>query len=198
MRQLEESFRILRLRVEDQAPIPSVVVVTSAQRGDGTTYVAGGLARAFAEFRHRTLLIDAHGAESGAVDHFRGEHVARLSVAAMFTNDPNDNVVKTLADLRAQYDVVIVDAPPVPGSSLALSLARAADGVLIAVRIGRRKSGADTEMMHLLAERRILGVVPTGRLSRPETPVHGALPQPVAGMIRRLLKPARRLGKALR
>jgi Mrp family chromosome partitioning ATPase len=180
MLEVNESFRILRVRVEDQAPIPSVVVVSSALRGDGASYVATGLARAFAEFRHRTLLIDAHGGDAGAIEELDGLTAPRLSVRAMFGEDASENVAKTLAGLRGEYDVVVIDAPPLPQSSLALALARASDGVILAVRLGRRKSQADSEMMRLLSERRILGVVTTNRPSRPGTTVGGFLPQPLA------------------
>ncbi len=198
MLELKEDFRILRVRVEDQAPIPSVVVVSSALRGDGASYVASGLARAFAEFRHRTLLIDAHGNDAGAMDELGGATTPRLSVRAMFSEDATENVATTLESLRAQYDVVVIDAPPLPNSSLALSLARASDGVILAVRLGRRKSTADAEMMRLLTDRRILGVVTTNRQSRPNAPVRTFVPQPVAEMFNRLLAPARRAAKTLR
>ena len=198
MLELKEDFRILRVRVEDQAPIPSVVVVSSALRGDGASYVASGLARAFAEFRHRTLLIDAHGNEAGAMDELDGSTTARLSVRAMFSEDATENVATTIESLRAQYDVVVIDAPPLPNSSLALSLARASDGVILAVRLGRRKSTADAEMMRLLTDRRILGVVTTNRQSRPNEPVRNFVPQPVVQMFDRLLAPARRAVKTPR
>ena len=195
---VNEKFRILRVCVEDQAPVPSVVVVSSALRNDGASYVATGLARAFAESRHRTLLIDANGNDTGAMDGLAGIQTPRLSVRAMFGEDTKQDVGATLDALRKEFDVVIVDAPPVPGSSLALSLARASDGVILAVRLGRRISEADNEMMRLLSERRILGVVPTGRPEQSSSPARVRVPQPVAEMFERLLGPARRAAKGLR
>jgi Mrp family chromosome partitioning ATPase len=199
MLEVNETFRILRVRVEDQAPIPSVVVVSSALRGDGASYVATGLARAFAEFRHRTLLIDAHGGDAGAIEELGGATAPRLSVRAMFGEDATENVAQTLAALRNEYDCVIIDAPPLPQSSLALALARASDGVILAVRLGRRKSPADLEMMRLLSERRILGVVPTNRPSRPAAPGRSFMPQPVVEAVERLrAQTMRALAPALR
>jgi len=62
---LEENFRILRVRVESREPVPSLIAVSAAMRGDGTTYVACGLARAYAESGRRTLVIDANIANPG-------------------------------------------------------------------------------------------------------------------------------------
>jgi Mrp family chromosome partitioning ATPase len=189
MQALHESFRILRVRVEDQAPIPSVVVVSSALNGDGASYVAGGLARAFAEFRHRTLLVDAGG---------RGDHddvlggIPRLNVRTMFREGTSEDVEAAIAALRENYDVVIVDAPPLPDSSIALSLARASDGVILAVRLGRRKAVADDQMLRLLGDRRILGVVPTNHRNQPTAPSRITVPQSVPEMFTRALAPVRR------
>jgi len=194
MTEVNEGFRILRVRVADQVAMPTIVVVTSALRYDGATYVACGLARACAEFEHRTLLIDAHGNEAGAIEFLRGTETPLLSVRGLFRESANENVAVTLQKLRAEYDVVVVDAPPVPNSSLALSLAGAADGVIFAVQFGRKQTPADEEMVSVLADHRILGVVPN-RASRPVAPVRGTQPLREAGGVEGLVSRLR-AGKA--
>ena len=89
-----------------------------------------------------------------------------------------------LADMRTAYDIIIVDAPPVPGSSAALELARAADGVLLAVKSGRRETVDDKETVRLLAGRRLLGVVTTRPQRRQATPVSETNLSPVTDLVR--------------
>ena len=76
--------------------------------------------------------------------------------------------------------MLVVDAPPVPNSSLALSLAGASDGVIFAVRLGRKQTPADEEMVRVLAGHRILGVVPN-RASKLVPAVRDTLPLREAG-----------------
>jgi Mrp family chromosome partitioning ATPase len=192
---LNEGFRILRVRVADQVGMPTIVVVTSALSNDGATYVACGLARACAEFEHRTLLIDAHGNEAGAIDFLHGTETPQLSVRGLFRESAAENVAATLQKLRGEYDIIIIDAPPVPNSSLALSLAGAADGVIFAVRLGRKQTAADEEMVRVLADRRILGVVPN-RASRPVRPLRGTVPLRETGRFEGLASRRRPAGKA--
>jgi hypothetical protein len=70
--------------------------------------------------------------------------------------------------LRGSYPVIVVDTEAVPDSSYALELAREADAVLLAVRMGRRGGPADRTTKRLLEEcnAKILGVVPTLASSR--------------------------------
>jgi succinoglycan biosynthesis transport protein ExoP len=195
MNGLNEGFRILRVRVADQVGMPTIVVVTSALSNDGATYVACGLARACAEFEHRTLLVDAHGNEAGAIDFLNGTETPLLSVRGLFRESASDNVDAALRKLRDEFDIIVVDAPPVPNSSLALSLARAADGVIFAVRLGRKQTPADEEMVRVLAGRQILGVVPN-RASRPVRQLRGTLPLREAGGFEGLVSRRRPAGKA--
>jgi hypothetical protein len=78
--------------------------------------------------------------------------------------------------------MVVVDAPPIPNSGLALELAESADGVLLAVRLGRRPEAADIELRRLLGEisTRVLGVVPTHARRRRDFAPHA--PSPVAAV----------------
>jgi Mrp family chromosome partitioning ATPase len=190
MRPLEENFRILRVRVEAQTEFPALLVVSSAKRSDGVTFVACGLARAFAEAGQRTLLVDANTAHPGVAQELaldpirpgrtttelnaRNGEIPRLSVASLVTPAEGgvvgDGKLSDLLDeMRAAYSVTVVDAATLPTSSTALQLAHAADGVLFAVRLGRRIDAADYELRRIATDQsaRVLGVVPTrARLRR--------------------------------
>lgn len=176
MRVIEEAFRILRVNIEAKAPPPSVIAVTSALHGDGTTYVACGLARAFAEAGYSTLIVDANGDGLGVEEELgtrdlwtplgggrtRDSGVPRLSVKSLPTGTPLD-VNELIVGIRSAHEVTIFDTPPITGSSVAIEIARAVDNVLIAVRLGRRLQSADHDLRKLIAdfETRVLGVVPT-------------------------------------
>ncbi len=194
---LNEAFRILRIRIADQVAMPAVILVTSALNNDGATYVACGLARACAEFEHRTLLVDAHGNDAGAIEFLSGTETPLLSVRGLFRESASENVAATLRKLRTEFDMIVIDAPPVPNSSLALSLASASDGVIFAVRLGRKQTAADEEMVRVLADRNILGVVPN-RGSRPVQPPQDAPPLRETGGFGGLINRRRPAGKASR
>ncbi len=198
MHSIEENFRFLRVRVQHEITLPAFVVIGAALSGDGTTYVACGLARAFAEAGHHTLLLDANPRNSGIADELGMRSISdaakpdlidrNLSVASLFESDErvvaDDELADVVAGVRLHYAVTIVDAPAIPGSGAALQLARAADGVLVAVRLGRRPGVEDHEMKlllkpgGLLGGKAVCGIVPTRtakrRSPRPRTPTIAA------------------------
>jgi Mrp family chromosome partitioning ATPase len=185
----EEQFRLLRLRVQNDVDVPAFVVVGSALRRDGATYVACGLARAFAEAGYNTLLLDANARDSGIADELgfsiqagaaKPERVERnLSVASLFKDEErvvtDAELTEMIAGVRWRYAMTIVDVPAIPGSGSALQLAQAADGVLVAVRLGRRPCEADRELKRLLeretgTRKRFTGIVPTHAVTRKPAP----------------------------
>ena len=189
----EENFRFLRVQVQHAVALPALLVVGAALRGDGTTYVACGLACAFAEAGHKTLLLDANPRNSGIADELGITPVTdsskpgcigrNLAVASLYEREEqivaDDQLADILAGVRSRYGVTIVDAPVIPGSGAALQLARVADGVLVAVRLGRHPCAADHEMKLLLQPGGLLdgkavsAIVPTRaakqRSPRPKT-----------------------------
>jgi Mrp family chromosome partitioning ATPase len=173
-----QSFETLRVRVEARIPLPALVVLSAAHRGDGTTSVACGLARAFAAGGARTLLVDANAGNAavaaelgveplpalsgGAFDlGARNGEVPRLSLATLSAEAAREpNLDALLRDARDRFAVTIVDAAPLPASSAALRLARRADAIVFAVRLGRRPSPDDREATDLAGDR-LIGIVPT-------------------------------------
>lgn len=174
-RLLSEALDTVRTRLlhEAEAQGLQVILVTSAVAAEGKTALASQLAVSLARAWKRALLIDAdlrspgihrlfdlprepgfaellrQEAEADAV--IQATPISRLwAIPAGHGDDYalqalTQNVEPLLAELRAQFDVVIIDAPPVLPVADALILGRHADGVLLAVRRGFSQAPAIEE-----------------------------------------------------
>lgn len=161
-----ESFRAIRAVLHGQHdPAGLVVAVSSTLPAEGKTTSALALARVMAMSGDRVLLIDGDvrraglarmlglGGGIGLAEVLLQEAPAEAAIVpdtvpgldllpvreASFS--PVDlfsgGVMKGhLARLRARYDAIIIDTPPLLGVADARSLARLADGVLVMVRWG--------------------------------------------------------------
>ena len=141
-----------------------VILVTSAQPGDGKTSFCTSLARSLARSRMRVLVIDADPYRSRAATAFGastvpldpiGEQSVRLSdLVQADTKSPAHFIPAPTADdlqlllhsggfatlveeARRAYDVVIIDTPPVMTRADAALIGRFADTRLLLVRWGR-------------------------------------------------------------
>lgn len=162
--QLQEAIdgvRTMLLHAARNEPL-RVIMVTSANGGEGKTSVATQLAASLARAWRKTLLIDgdlrnpaAHRVfdlpqDPGLSEVLRGEvapedairpaPVGRLSVLPAGQYDSHalealaqDNVADLFEKLKAQYDFVIVDSCPVLPVADALLLGQHVDGVLFTV-----------------------------------------------------------------
>jgi polysaccharide biosynthesis transport protein len=169
---------------------PRVLVVTSATHAEGKTTVVSHLGRAFADAGVKTLLIEADlrkpdlsrsfgvGSESGLSLYLAG-HVApwpkihetevpNLFIAAGGPVPPNpaallhsDRLGRFLQAAAGDYQIVVVDAPPLLAMADARILASQADGVVLVVRAGRTGSGVVRRAARLLeaAGANVLGLV---------------------------------------
>jgi capsular exopolysaccharide synthesis family protein len=149
------------------------LLVTSAAPGEGKTTTAVHLAQAHAEQGHRTLLIDCDlrrpsvhrnfnlPSAIGMTNVLLGEIAWKDAVVAVQTSPGLDvlpagppsrragdlvgrGLVELLDAVIAEYDLVILDAPPLLGFAEPLQMATAVDGVLVVARAGQttRKSVA--------------------------------------------------------
>ena len=162
-----DAFRTLRtnLGLVGDVHEHSVVVVTSANAGDGRTSTVTNLGAALAVAGYRVLLVDADlrgpalaerlgtGTGIGLTDVLTSQlpveggirpRAPGLDVLGSGTPTANPSellgaprTAELLARLRSTYDVVLVDAPPVAPFTDAAVLALRADGVLFVVRHGR-------------------------------------------------------------
>jgi capsular exopolysaccharide synthesis family protein len=169
-----------------------VLLVTSAEGGEGKTSVATQLAANFARTGLRTILIDgdlrqpsAHDCfgrpnEAGLADILRGELDAAAVVQEVRPNlhlipagHADETALVNLAKqpgadlidlLRTQYEVVIIDSCPILPVADTLHLARRADGVLMAVLKGRSRLPQVKEAARRLKRVRakVLGLVVSG------------------------------------
>jgi len=192
---LNENHRLLRASIEATVSPPGVIVVSSALAGDGKTEVASGLARALAECGYVTALVDTNWQNPGVAASLGMEAIPPVTQFDRIATSGQNGVVKNLevisiadrrfpalvsadrmqsliADLRARFQYTIVDSAAIPIGMAGLQFARFADGVLLAVRLGRAPKPADKMTLQTLDRvgARILGVIATGA---DETRKHG-------------------------
>jgi uncharacterized protein involved in exopolysaccharide biosynthesis/Mrp family chromosome partitioning ATPase len=153
------------LRAPQTLDHKQVILVTSAQPGDGKTSFCVGLARSFTKSRARVLVIDADPYRSQIAIAFGAskfptfrqimEERIRLGdlvqadakSAAHFIAAPSDDDLRLLLhsggfttlleEARQAYDIVIIDTPPLLTSADAALIGRFADTRLLLVRWGR-------------------------------------------------------------
>ena len=169
------------------------LLFTSASPAEGKTTTAVHIAVAHALQGNRTLLIDAdlrrpgtrqilgYAADSGLSDVIRHgadwrdmvihvDSVPRLEVLPAGSPSLHaaaliEKVMPTiLHETRGQYDLVVIDAPPMLGFSEPLQLAALVDGVVIITRVGQTSRKAAGVMLNTLRRlrARTIGIVLNG------------------------------------
>ncbi|MDM7917012.1 MAG: polysaccharide biosynthesis tyrosine autokinase, partial [Candidatus Eisenbacteria bacterium] len=196
-----EAFRSLRLAlVRQSGPEAKCLVVTSPGLGDGKTMVSCNLALVLAGARSRVLLVDADQRRPQVARRFRvrpryglvdllvgrirpGEAIVTTSLhnlSLLALDGPAENPYDVLTsprlaplfeELRAAYDYVIVDAPPILPVADTGILSGAADATLLVVRA--RHSDCEA-LAHAGQVLRSLGVTIAGM-------VWNADPAPIGG-----------------
>ena len=193
---LAECFRGIRTSIlgEGDGRDPGVIVVASANPGEGKTTVAANLAISMAELGRKVLLVDAdlrrprlHQifgltnnlglSDAASRDPERASFAAAIQdvqqVPGLFLltsgvapyggpgllhSAPIDRL---FSKLRASFDVIVVDTPPVLAISDARALASVADGTVLVVRAGKTNPNDALEAKNLLTGdgARLLGTV---------------------------------------
>ena len=179
---IKDRINALRSHLESGLAQSTVVLVTSAEKNDGKSLVAFGLAESFANAGYRSIVLDAnpwraqlkHGKAVGnvAADHIdvRGHTVQNVhqGYSELILADQKDanllsfpQVKAVVEQCRRDYDYVIVDCGEFGGSSLPGLLARCADRVLVSLREGRRPTARDEQLVRIIEEggAPVLGVV---------------------------------------
>lgn len=187
--QLGTAVRAMRTQLEQQARGASlkVLAVTSSTAGEGKTTVAAALAASFARVDARVLLLDGDmrrprvaealdldDREPGLPDLLEervslAAAVQRTEVAGLdvvvtrVRADAGDLLARRLGALldqaRSQYDVVVLDCPPLLSTDDARTLAALADATLLVVASGTESRHVAEAVAGLDALRvRVLGV----------------------------------------
>ncbi|MDH4161652.1 MAG: polysaccharide biosynthesis tyrosine autokinase [Nitrospirota bacterium] len=168
-----------------------VLLVTSSTPNEGKTTTAANLAVAMAQMGERVLLIDTDmrrhnlhkvygidnliGISDLIIDHANLDmacrtlsHIPNFSVITGGTLTPNpsellgsNSMKEAVAMLRARYDRIILDSPPVMAFSDSLVLSRLADGVIFVVWGGVTSRGHIQKSLNAIAGvgTRLLGIV---------------------------------------
>ncbi|MDJ0734419.1 MAG: polysaccharide biosynthesis tyrosine autokinase [Nostocaceae cyanobacterium] len=183
--------------LSSDSPIRSFVI-TSAMPGDGKSTIAFYLAQIVAAMGQRVLLVDADlrkpqvhalskinnlwGLSSLISTNMEKEQVihqlstmGKLSVLPAGPTPPDptkllssDKMRRLMADLDAEYDLVIYDAPPLLGLADASLLAPKTDGVMLVARMDKTDRSALKQTVERLKLSRanILGTIVNGHRSK--------------------------------
>ena len=148
-----------------------VISITSPNPGEGKTTTALNVAISFAMLGKKTLLIDADmrrpqvnrllgvSSQDGLSNLLAGVGECYINTIEEYSldfitsgkNPPNPaellsaNIASKLEKLKAQYDYIIIDTPPVNSVADAQIIAPHADGIAIVVHMGTTKA---PELMH--------------------------------------------------
>lgn len=181
----------LSVVVEDRNA--KVIQVSSPEPGDGKTTMIANLAVSEANAGKRVLLIDAdlrrpcmHSVFRLALDGGLSEVLAgRVPVRDVLRTCAVDNLwlltagtppanpaetlssprwQRLLTELRADFDLILIDSPPLLAVSDACEIARQADGVLLVVRLGKNRRPAAVRTRELIKSHNLpmLGVIANG------------------------------------
>jgi len=191
---VRESYQILQanLKFLQSDRELRTVLLTSAVPGEGKSEVAANLAAALAQVGRRVLLVDAdmrcprqHHAlrvlnQQGLSHVITGQAelqactqpaLENLDVLTAGAVPPNPvalldsrRMQSLLQSLTEQYDMIIVDAPPLAGYADASILGRMTDGILLVVRPGvvDYAQGRNAKDVLMQSQQQVLGMVVNG------------------------------------
>jgi polysaccharide biosynthesis transport protein len=192
-------LKLLNSRIADSEKKLMTFVVTSSVSQEGTSSVSANLAASFARSNRKVLLIDANfydPCQDCIWNISNREGLSNLLLGQTQLKDSIQNVLSGLdilpsgvnvhgvsnlfesettasfiQEITAQYDIVVIDAPPLSLTADALVLGKMVDGVIFVVRpgvadISNATSAKDTlEQLGL----NVLGIVVNGASDQQET-----------------------------
>lgn len=177
-----------------------VILVTSASPGEGKSTTAANLAEATAESSKKVLLIDGDLRKPDAHRYFSLPNASGLTSAflagtpvspaffghigyslAVLTSGPvppnpsellsSPRLARMIEAMRDQFDLVIIDSPPILGLADATLWLSMVDGVILVARKGRTRRGAFTNAIQAIRSSSVplIGVVLNGASRRNAT-----------------------------
>jgi len=158
---------------------PRSLLITSASPGEGKSTIALHIAIAHASQQHRVLLIDGDLRRPSVHTRFRISAKVGLSTVLLTGMDWRDAIVRPegfpnldllpagpshrqaadlvgqslvelLAETGMEYDLVILDAPPLLGFAEPMRMATAVDGVIVVTKAGETNRKAVTSVINTL------------------------------------------------
>ncbi len=145
---------------------PSVALaITACGRGEGTTTLATEFAAHLAEDGRRVLFCGVHGRSSADQIEQAAPNLALLDITQLRRENTNVLDKATFRDrieqLRGQYDVVIIDCPPILIDGSWSALLRTVDGIILVVEAERTRSAVLRSTTKMIGEvgGHILGIV---------------------------------------
>lgn len=183
-----------------EAGVPKSIIVTSSSSSEGKTSLSTNLAIACARSGQKVILVDADlrrpmvhtflqvSGDKGLVNvlagttelseaiHFVEEGGIHVIVSGPVPTNPSEllgskRMLDTIRRLEADFDIVIIDTPPVLPVADALLLGVNVDGVVVVTRLGEttrdklRRTKEGLEKVHA----NIFGVVPNGAIQREDS-----------------------------
>ena len=135
-----ESYRTLRTNIQYSSIDKEIrsIVATSADPQDGKSTISGNLALSFAQNGKKVIIIDCD-----------------LRKPSMHKN------FNLLVELKMQYEILIIDSPPLGAFSDGQILSTKVDGTILVVKAGESKRESVKEAKNLLniVGANIIGVV---------------------------------------
>ena len=183
--QISEGYNALRASLLHSTPagLPAVLLITSAQPGEGKTTTAQAVSLTLARLGKTVLLVDGD-LRRPALHRVFGVPNERGLSTLLSTLDPLDSAVQASAEPRLsllpsgpvppsptelvasnrfrslidqmaeKFDVVVIDSPPILGLADAPTMAALVDGVVFVVEAGRsRRGGLKAALRRLRAMR---------------------------------------------
>ena len=171
---------------------PKVILITSSVPGEGKSTVSANLAAAISQLGRKVLLIDGDLRRSSQHELWgTGNHIGikdvlnnqaslkeagfqpmtKLDLLTSGTIPPNplslldsDEMGELVAKARKDYDIVLIDAPPLPVTADVLTLSKLVDGILFVSRPGIVENESAELAMEALDStgQKVLGMVING------------------------------------
>ncbi len=173
---------------------PKVILMTSSVPGEGKSTVAANLAAAMAQLGRRVLVVDGDLRKSAQhhlwqtankvglkdviahktqLQEVLSRPMKNLDLLTAGVNAPNplalidsNEMSQLVAQARKNYDLVIIDAPPLPVTADVLTLSKLADGILFVSRPGIVENESAELAQETLANanigQKVLGMVING------------------------------------
>ena len=179
--------------VQAESVKAKVIQITSAEPGDGKSTLVANLAIAMAQSGKRVLLVEADmrrpvlgglfgvKPEIGLSDVLKGDvHFRNIIQQSVFeglsvalaggkAGAPAELLASSvlpsaLDDVREDYDLILIDSPPLLAVADPCIIGRSTDGVLMVVRLGKNQYAYISRAQELLATHsiKLLGVIANG------------------------------------